>query len=83
MSEKDTILRAVAGLPDSTNWPALTAVLYQFVAREGTPDDVARFQAAIVTPEEMAEYQNPPVGGMQLRDLLAELEATSSNRAAG
>ena len=83
MSDKDAILRAVAGLPDSVDWAAVTKVLYQAVARDGTPEDVARFQAAIVTPEAMAEFENPPVGEMQLRDLLTELETLGPNRAAG
>jgi hypothetical protein len=83
MSDKDAILKAVTGLPDSFNWAALTAAAYRVVARDGTPDDVARFQAAIVSQEEMAEYENPPAGGMQLRDLLTELEALGPNRAAG
>lgn len=84
MSNKDAILKAIAGLPDAFNWPALTAAAYRVVARDGTPEDVARFQAALISPEEMAEYENPPpAGGMQLHDLLAEFEAVGPNRAAG
>ncbi|QDU18296.1 hypothetical protein [Urbifossiella limnaea] len=83
MSNKDAILKAIAGLPDSVDLTAVTKALYQAVARDGTPEDVARFQSAIIPPEAMAEFENPPVGGMQLRDLLAELEARGPNRAAG
>jgi len=77
MSNRDAILKAVAGLPDSMNWAALTAAVYRVVARDGTPDDVARFQAAIVGPEAMAEFENPPTDGIPIQNLLAELEAHS------
>lgn len=83
MSEKDAILRAIAGLPDSTDWAGVADAVFGILARFGTPADVARLHAAIVTPEEMAEYENPPTGGMQLHELLAELEGSSPNRAAG
>ncbi len=83
MSEKDAILSAIAGLPDSTNWAGVADAVFSILARYGTPADVARLHAAIITPEELAEYENPPTGGMQLHDLLAELEGLGPNRAAG
>jgi hypothetical protein len=78
MSEKEAILRAVAGLPDSTNWAAVTDALFRIVARDGTPADVARLHAALTTPEELAEYTNPVADGVPLADVLAELEARGS-----
>lgn len=83
MSEKDAILRAIAGLPDSTNWREVADSVFSILARHGTPADVGRLHGALLTPEELAEFENPPVGGMQIHDLLAELEGLGPNRAAG
>ncbi len=85
MSNKDAILKAVAGLPDSINWDDVASSIAGIVARDATEKDVARFfgAAVVITPEMMALFANPPTGGPQLRDLLAEFEGLGASRAAG
>ena len=85
MSEKEAILRAVAALPDSIKWADVAARIASVVARDASDKDLARFLGAAfpVTPEELAEYTNPPTDGIPIQDLLAELEGRGPNRAAG
>lgn len=85
MSNKDAILKAIAGLPDSIDWDAVASSVAGIVARDATEKDVARFfvTALPVTPEEMALYANPPTDGIPIEDMLAELEGRSPSRAAG
>jgi len=85
MSNKDAILKAVAGLPDSINWDDVASCIAGIVARDATEKDVARFfgVALPVTPEQMALYANPPTDGIPIQDMLAELEGRGPSRAAG
>ena len=85
MSNKDAILKAVAGLPDSMNWDDVANRLASLVARDATERDVARFFVAAfpITPEELAALENPPTDGMPIEDMLAELEGRGPTRAAG
>ena len=85
MSNKDAILKAVAGLPDSINWDDVASSIAGIVARDATEKDVARFfgAAVVITPEMMALFENPPTDGIPIQDLLAELEGRTPSRAVG
>lgn len=78
MSDKEAVLRALARLPESIKWADVVDAVQPVVARDGSAMDVARLSAAILTPEELALYENPPTDGIPIRALLAELEAQPS-----
>lgn len=80
MSNKQSVIDAVGRLPESADWPEITDALLAVVARRGSEADYARLYRAQFTPEHLAEYLNPPPGGVPLDGVIAELEARAPAR---
>ena len=74
MSDKQSLLEAVGGLPESATWAEITDALLVLVARRGTGTDFARLYRTQLTTEQLAEYLSPKAEA-RLDDVIAELEA--------
>lgn len=79
MSEKQRLLDAVAGLPDSANWSKIADAVLNHLANHGTPQEYAQFYATQLTAEDLAEYANPKMDH-ELGDVIAEIELLYNER---
>ena len=73
MSNKQSVIDAVATLPESASWPEITDALVAVVARSGSIADFARLYRTQITSEHLAEYITP-ASGISFDAVIAELE---------
>jgi hypothetical protein len=74
MVDKQTVLNTVQTLPDSASWPEISDALLGLLAREGLTTDFVRLYRSQLTPEMLAEYEQPNFD-VSLGDMIKELEA--------
>ena len=79
MSEKQRLLDAFAGLPDSLNWSRVKDAVLNYLAVHGTPAEYAQFYHSQLTAEDLAEYENPKTDH-ELGAVIAEIRAMHEKR---
>ena len=79
MSEKQKLLDAVTGLPESANVSQITDALLNFLANRGAMSEFARIYRAQMTADDLAEHLNPKFEH-DLVQVIAEIAARHDKR---
>ena len=81
MSEKQRLLDAVAGLPESANWSQFTDVLLDLLANRGMHAEFSRLYRTQMTADQLAEHLNPKTE-LELSQVVAEIKARHASEGA-
>jgi hypothetical protein len=79
MSDKQSVLQAVATLPDTATWAEITDALIGVAARRGSAADLARLYREQLTADQLAEYLSPKAE-VPLDAVVGELETRTPTR---